>query len=151
MTLDELLCEKCGKDVGDTLYRVRSVNPYGSVRACRECAVEVRERRRSYASESNYYSHPPRLWKWECTCGRIVVFEATEEGAPRLWFYCSRECKRDAARARRTDRRQWARLCQVCGQSFQARRNDAKTCSARCRKRLQRAASEKPAERIPAS
>jgi hypothetical protein len=34
-----------------------------------------------------------------------------------------------------------AAICEVCGQEFQARRNDAKLCSAKCRKRSSRRAA----------
>lgn len=49
--------------------------------------------------------------------------------------YCSRRCKRDAARERRKRRKEDARkkTCEYCGEEFNAERTDAKYCSSKCR------------------
>lgn len=78
----------------------------------------------------------PYYEKRSCrACSRVLYVEISNE-----WMVSAHVCGRACAqRIYRRERREARspRSCVVCGESFDAR-GDAKTCSARCRKRLSR-------------
>jgi hypothetical protein len=78
------------------------------------------------------YSH-----KDECeTCGREVFFVSGTEHTPTRVFCCD-DCKTKGATKSRRSAPHVA-VCEVCGEEFTAKRNDAKTCSPKCRQRAYR-------------
>jgi putative metallohydrolase (TIGR04338 family) len=68
-------------------------------------------------------------------CGMVLAASA---GPMRR--FCSDKCRWDYHNRARHERlaQEWRRTCEICGTSFEAHRNNARFCSARCRKRAQR-------------
>jgi hypothetical protein len=146
-------CDKCGEvfdeETGNsppgTVYLVHAGEYWrrglkGTLALCEECADEVRKYKLRWYKRYPYrYASSPVLQHTVCPeCGRNLVVESSRslEGRRR---YCSETCRRRHYKELRTTRRAWRRVCEACGEAFQARRNDAKTCSPKCRKRLERA------------
>ena len=145
VAVEYLTCDRCGRDL-DVVYRIRLGrqrvgNLVGAATLCEECAEHVRKRRRDLHKRVPWgYPDPPPLCRRKCAgCLHTIVFEANK--VPSRRSFCSEACRLRTQRFERNNRGWWLRTCEACGEEFRARRGDAKTCSAKCRKRLQRAAT----------
>jgi hypothetical protein len=74
-------------------------------------------------------------------CGGPLRVDHPNPVYDRLKYHpaCKRAVDRERARGQRVGSSQvHARTCEECGQAFQAKRHDARTCSPRCRTRMHR-------------
>ena len=89
------------------------------------------------------YGDGPGHYKLKCTqCGDSFI-----AGYPLAKYCCYYPCAVEAAATRRRERKETARqkVCVNCGQHFRAPRNDAKTCSNKCRQAVYRkSVTDKP-------
>ena len=139
----ELNCHKCGVELPteEIVYRIKhkgnlppALEGLGhSTTLCRPCFIEI---------------NPPEPWQLlipnikECSgCDRKLHLH-TKLGRNITNFYCSDKChqlkRNERARKAYTPVAGTQKICVSCGEAFKAKRRDAKTCSARCRKSLNR-------------
>ena len=149
-------CGQCGRDLepDEAVWRTRIGNGRSIFGGWRWTVVPLcRECKRDWPS---YSARKP------CeACGRPVANEIIERGRDyalrdrraRAIFYnwplpkeklahwfCSERCAKRCYRAKERERRAEQRLkeCAVCGETFEATRSDAKTCSPACRQKAYR-------------
>ena len=85
------------------------------------------------------------LTKCQCeSCGREIWNHPTLKNQHRTYDLCSRECRK---RLRVIKKRVEPRTidCVICGEVFNPKRRDAKTCGPTCRQRLRRTQARAPA------
>ena len=129
LNICDMECERCHKPIPDDapVYWARSYCAgYFTLRVCKACDPKV----------NRGTIHKLPMLSFECrTCQRPIIVDEFFRKVKRnnsRWF-CSQTCQYRATRARPKT----SHTCVICGATFEGRQ-DAKTCSAKCRKRLQR-------------
>jgi hypothetical protein len=127
------VCGHCGDALkGREAYRV---SVYGApfVMMCRECAPHWLV---SGVGKPVRYIPEVDVYTWGCAgCGRPVTF-GMSSGQFRKRVYCSDQCRWTWRRADKTTLHE--KVCEGCGETFESKRSDARTCSDRCRQRVYR-------------
>jgi hypothetical protein len=145
-------CTKCGTELGpdDDVFRYKPLlnNGYGGTTyryrettdqppICVDCAPDWLPVLSNRVYKLRVISHTAPCEN----CGRSVYFVSGNETTPQR-VYCCEDCKREARAARKSGQRRRVGpqtfTCEVCGESFEARRSDAKTCSSKCRQKAYR-------------
>jgi hypothetical protein len=136
-----MVCETCERPIAGPVYFARK---YGTP-LCGDCAVELSWQRYLKACEM-LEREPDDREEYVARAGGLPSASRCEvcdrEVAWLIWrqvriVVCSSACDRE----RRNARRRVApseKFCESCGERFVPKRSDARTCSARCRKRLSR-------------
>jgi hypothetical protein len=124
----ETLCEGCAESEAGDMYK------YGLTlsEALRSLVVDPETGERLGTQRKLVFSYCP-------TCSRKVVIDETkrERERRRQHIFCSEVCyQKHRNLMRRHEPHELE--CQVCGESFTAKRSDARYCSARCRMRAHR-------------
>ena len=95
--------------------------------ACQSCTQQPRE----------YYDHATIRWcrrfgdpKPCDSCGRLIAKPTGNDFRDHARRFCSNTCE---SRFYRKPKPPLVIECQVCGETFKAKRNDAKFCSGKCR------------------
>jgi hypothetical protein len=103
------------------------------VLVCLDCTLANHETANSYAETGRCKN-----------CGREIRHW---DFSQRLPSTCCAECRRLAANKSSRERRRVTHepiVCAVCGETFTPRRNDASTCSSKCRQKLHRERTASP-------
>jgi hypothetical protein len=143
-------CAKCGGRLGDAVYRYKPLLDGGGYVAttyrrmpthnvdpiCEECAPNWLPELQTRVYKLYMHSH-----KAPCeTCGREVYFVSANKDEATTRVFCCDDCRDRAPKSRVVGPHE--KVCEVCGEAFEARRSDAKTCSPACRQRAYRQRSE---------
>jgi hypothetical protein len=136
-------CSKCGGEIGDQVFRYEPLYRGTTVRStptnnvdpiCENCAPDWLPE-----LSDRVYTIPMNTHMSPCeSCGREVFFVSqSDELSDRLRVFCCGDCKADATTLLR-HKPMHEMECDQCGETFKAKRSDAKYCSDMCRMRAYR-------------
>ena len=141
-------CQKCQKQLrpDEPVWRQQeSIPPHGwTMRwswafftVCIDCIKEREEDEYAFSGNRDRWTGAKTS---PCDgCSRLVTIEGRFKNRCRYWA-CSEKCRNKAARLRKQAgaAKKRRRECPVCGETFTPRRNDAITCSPKCRQKSYR-------------